>query len=324
MHSINRRNVIVAGAASLALPQVWAQGSYPDHPIHLVHGFGAGGNADTISRLVGSKMEQVLKQPIVIEIKSGAGGMIATEYVSKAAPDGYTLVMLTGGHTASAAMRRTLPYDPVAAFAFLSTVTNFPFVVAVRKEHPAKTFKELMEMAEKEPGKISFSSVGVGSTQHLTGELIASAAKVKLIHVPYRGGGQTVQAVIAGDVDILIDTPTVAVPQVQSGRMRALGVTSKDEWPALPGVPPIATVLPGFVVYSWLGLAAPAGTPLPIVQRLTSVIHQVLKDPDLLKSLDKAGSAAAPNTPNEFRSMVDNDIARWRAVVHKANIPLQG
>lgn len=324
MDAMTRRTVLFAGATSLALPQAWAQGAYPDHPIHLVHGFGAGGNADVVSRLVGAKMERVLKQPIVVDIKSGAGGAIATEFVSKAPPDGHTLVMLTGGHTASAAMRRTLPYNPVDDFAFLSTVTNFPFVVAVRKEHPAKTFGELMEMAEKEPGKISFSSVGVGSTQHLVGELIASAAKVKLIHVPYRGGAQTVQSVIAGDVDILIDTPTVAVSQVKSGRMRALGVTSKDEWPALPGVPPVASVLPGLVVYSWLGLAAPHGTPAPIVKRLTNVIHQVLRDPDLLKSLDAAGSAAAPNSPGEFRSMVDNDIARWRAVVHKANIPLQG
>lgn len=209
-------------------------------------------------------------------------------------------------------------------FAFLSTVSSFPFVVAVRPDHPAKNLAELLAMARKDPGKITFSSVGVGSTQHMVGELLASTAKAQLLHIPYRGGGAPVQAVVAGDVDLLIDTPTVAVQQVLAGRLRGLAVTSATEWPALPGVPPVATALPGFTVGSWLGLSAPAGTPPDIVQKLTAEIHRALKDNETQQSLASAGSAPAPCTPQEMRSMIAADITRWRTVVQQAGIPMQG
>ena len=323
MTTITRRTALLAGAASLTLPSAWAQSSYPSRSIQLIHGFGAGGNADVVARLVGQKLQDYLKQPVVIDIKSGAGGSIATQHVAKAAPDGYSVVMLTGAHTVSAALRKSLPYDPVKDFAFLSTVSSFPFVVAVRADHPAKNLAELLAMAKNDPGKTTFTSVGIGSTQHMVGELLGSTAKVELLHVPYRGGGAPVQAVIAGDVDILTDTLTVATPHIKSGRLRALGVTSAAPWPSLPGVPPVSSVLPGFEVRSWLGLAAPAGTPTDIVQRLTTEIHKALKEPDLQQSLANAGSAAAPCTPDEFRTMVGNEITRWRGVIQQVGIPLQ-
>ena len=324
MPTITRRTALLAGAASLALPPAWAQGTYPTRPVQLIHGFGAGGNADVVARLVGQKLQDALKQPVVIDIKSGAGGTIATNYVAKAAPDGYNLIMLTGGHTVSGALRKSLPYDSVKDFAFLSTVSSFPFAVAVRADHPAKNLAELLAMAKKDPGKITFTSVGVGSTQHMVGELLGATAKVELLHVPYRGGGAPVQAVIAGDVDVLTDTLTVATPHIKSGRLRALGVTSAAEWPSLPGVPPVASVLPGFEVRSWLGLAAPAGTPADIVQRLTTEIHKALQDPGLKQALANAGSEATPCTPEQMRSMVGNEIQRWRSVIEQAKIPLQG
>lgn len=324
MTAITRRSALLAGAASLTLPPAWAQNGYPARPIQLIHGFGAGGNADVVARLVGQKLQDYLKQPVVIDIKSGAGGTIATSHVAKASPDGYSLVMLTGGHTVSAALRKSLPYDPVKDFAFLSTVSSFPFVVAVRAEHPAKNLAELLAMARKDPGKTTFTSVGVGSTQHMVGELLGSTAKVQLLHIPYRGGGAPVQAVIAGDVDILTDTLTVATPHIKSGRLRALGVTSAAEWPSLPGVPPVASVLPGFEVRSWLGLAAPAGLPADIVQRLTTEIHRALREPDLQQALASAGSAATPSTPDEMRTMVSSEITRWRGVINQVGIPLQG
>lgn len=324
MSQLTRRTALLAGAASLAMPQAWAQGAYPTRPVQLIHGFGAGGNADVVARLVGQKLQDALKQPVVIDIKSGAGGTIATNYVAKAAADGYNLIMLTGGHTVSAALRKSLPYDSVKDFTFLSTVSSFPFAVAVRAEHPAKNLAELLAMAKKDPGKITFTSVGVGSTQHMVGELLGSTAKVELLHVPYRGGGAPVQAVIAGDVDVLTDTLTVATPHIKSGRLRALGVTSAAEWPSLPGVPPVSSVLPGFEVRSWLGLAAPAGTPPDIVQRLTEEIHKALQDPGLKQSLANAGSEATPCTPEQMRNMVGNEINRWRGVIEQAKIPLQG
>ena len=320
---ISRRSALLAGAASLAPFTSWAQAAYPNRPIQLIHGFGAGGNADVVARLVGQKLQESLKQPVVVEIKSGAGGSIASNAVAKAAPDGYSLVMLTGAHTVSAALRKSMPYDAVKDFAFLSTVSSFPFVVAVRAEHPAKSLAELLAMARKDPDKISFTSVGVGSTQHMVGELLGATAQVKLLHIPYRGGGAPVQAVIAGDVDVLTDTLTVAAPHIKSGRLRALAITSADPWPSAPGVPTVSTVLPGFEVRSWLGLAAPAGTPADVVQKLAAEIHKALKAPDLQQALAQAGSAAAPSTPEQMRAMVGSEIARWRDVIQQVGIPLQ-
>lgn len=321
---MSRRSALLAAAASLAPFMSRAQGAYPNRPIQLIHGFGAGGNADVVARLVGQKLQESLKQPLVVEIKSGAGGAIASNAVAKAAPDGYTLVMLTGAHTVSAALRKSMPYDAVKDFAFLSTVSSFPFVVAVRAEHPARDLGELLAMARKDAGRISFTSVGVGSTQHMVGELLGATAQVKLLHIPYRGGGAPVQAVIAGDVDVLTDTLTVAAPHIKSGRLRALAITSAEPWPSMPGVAPVSSVLPGFEVRSWLGLAAPAGTPAEVVQKLAAEVHKALKSPDLQQALANAGSAATPSSPEQMRSMVVSEIARWRDVIQQVGIPLQG
>ena len=322
--SFSRRHVLTAGAAALAAPSLsWAQASYPTHPVTLTHGFGAGGNADVVARLIAQKLSESLKQPVVVDIKSGAGGVIASNAVAKAAPDGYNLVMLTGAHTVSAALKKKLPYDPVKDFSFISTVSAFPFVVAVRAEHPAKTLAELLEMAKKEPGRITFTSVGVGSTQHMVGELLGSTANVQLMHVPYRGGGAPVQAVIAGDVDILTDTLTVAAPHIKSGRLRALGITSAAEWPTMMGVPPVSAVLRGFEVRSWLGLAAPAKTPQAIIDRLSADVNTALRGADIQKTLFDSGSMSSRSTPAEFRRMVEREVKRWREVITKVNIPLQ-
>jgi tripartite-type tricarboxylate transporter receptor subunit TctC len=293
---------------------------YPSRPIQLIHGFGAGGNADVLARLIGQRLQTTLKQPVVVDIKSGAGGTIATSYVAKAKPDGYSLVMLTGAHTVSAALSKSLPYDPVKDFGFISTVSSFPFVVAVRADHPAKTLADLLAMARQTPGKLTFTSVGVGSTQHMVGELIGSAANVKLLHVPYRGGGAPVQAVLAGDVDVLTDTLTVASPHIASGRLRALAITSAQAWSSLQGVPPVSATLPGFEIRSWLGLAAPAGTPEPILRQLNTEVQNALREPELQKALANLGSEASPSSSADMRSMVERELIRWRSVVKAAGI----
>ena len=318
--NVNRRTVL-SSMAALATPLAQSQ-AWPSKPIQLVHGFGAGGNADVIARLVAQKLQDQIGRPVVVEIKSGAGGMIATNAVAKSEPDGHTLVMLTGAHTVSAALRRTLPYHPVNDFSFISTVTTFPFVVAVRADHPARQLADLLQMARAASGKISYSSVGVGSTQHLVGELLAGSAGVQLLHVPYRGGGAPVQSVMAGEVDLLIDTPTVALPHVQAGKLRALGVTSAAPWPTLPGVVPVAQTLPQFEVRSWLGLAGPAGLPTAIVQQLNAEVKTLLQRPDVMQTLTLAGSAASYSTPQSMQDMVHNDIARWRSVIARRNIQL--
>ena len=318
-HSMTRRRALLGAAAALALPRAsWAQGAYPSRPVQLIHGFGAGGNADVVARLVGQKLQDVLGQPVVIDIKSGAGGAIATGSVVKAVPDGYSLVMLTGAHTVSAALRKNLGYDAVKDFAFLSTVSFFPFVVAVRTEHPAKSLAQLVEMSRQR--ELSFTSVGVGSTQHMVGELLGASSGGQFLHVPYRGGGAPVQAVIGGEVDLLCDTLTVAMPHIQSGRLRALAVTSAQAWPTLPGVPPVAATLPGFEVRSWLGIAAPAGTPDAIVQRLNGAIRTVLAREDVQKSLANLGSIASPSTPEAMKDMVQKEVVRWKDVIAKRGI----
>lgn len=319
-----RRLLLQAGLALPALsllPQAWAEENYPARPIRLIHGFGAGGNADVVARLISKQLAQSLGQPVVVEIKSGAGGRIASDSVAKARPDGYTLVMLTGAHTVSAAVSKELSYDPVKDFSFLSTVSKFPFVLAVRADHPAKNLAELLAMARKSPGKITFTSVGVGSTQHMTGELLATEGKVELLHIPYRGGGAPVEAVLSGEVDVLSDTLTVASPQLKAGKLRALAITSATPWPQAPDIAPAAQTLPGFEVLSWLGMAAPAALPEPIVTRLNTAIAQALQDPELQQALATVGSQAAPGSPAEMRTMVASEILRWKTVAKTAGIP---
>ena len=323
MTIFTRRDFVATAAAFALLPSARAQADYPGRPIQLNHGFGAGGNADIVSRLLAQKMQQRLKQPVVVEIKSGAGGLIATDFVAKARPDGYNIVMLTGAHTVSAVLRKTLPYDPVKDFAFVSTATSFPFVIAVRADHPAHDLAELLATARQAPGRVTFTSVGVGSTQHMVGELLGASAGVRLLHVPYRGGGAPVQAVIAGDVDILADTLTVAAPHIQSGRLRALGVTSAQPWPSMPEVPAVASVLKGFEIRSWLGLAAPGGTPSHVTDVLNASVRAALDDPGVKATLASLGSEPAPSSPAAMKSMVEQEIRRWSEVVAQAGIPQQ-
>lgn len=297
--------------------------AYPDRPITLIHGFGAGGNADTVARVVAAELEQSLGQPVVVESRTGAGGTIASAYVAKATPDGYTLVLLTGGHTASAAMRESLPYDPVNDFAMVTTVTQFPFVIAVSGKSDIQNLQQLVERARSRPDSVTFSSVGVGSTQHLTGELLASAAKADMLHVPYRGGGAPVMAVMGGEVDVLVDTATVAGPHIASGGLRALAVTSAQPWPALAAVPTAAQTLPGFEVMSWLGVAAPAGTPDAVITRLNTALRDSLAKPEVKATLAKLGSDTAYVTPAVMRERIERDVQTWKQVVKEAGIPLQ-
>lgn len=309
--------------AALALSAGAAWAAYPERPVTLIHGFGAGGNADTVARLIAAELEKKLGQPVIVESRTGAGGTIASAHVAKAEPDGYTLILLTGGHTASAAMRESLPYDPVDDFAMISTVTQFPFVIAVSGKSDIQDLQQLVERARAKSESVTFSSVGVGSTQHLTGELLASAAKADMLHVPYRGGGAPVMAVMGGEVDVLVDTATVAGPHIESGGLRALAVTSSETWPALSSVPTAATVLPGFEVMSWLGVAAPAGTPDAVIDQLNAALRDILADDGVKERLAKLGSDTAYVRPEQMRDRIDRDIKTWRDVVKEAGIPLQ-
>lgn len=301
--------------ARSALAQDW-----PSRPVILVHGFGAGGNADSISRVMANALSAELGQQVVVEAKPGAGGNLASEHVARAQPDGHTIILLTGGHAVSAALYKSLRFKPVDDFAFASLVATFPFVIATRAESPLKSVADVIEAARKDPGKLTFSSVGFGSTQHLTGELFAGTAGIKLTHVPYRGGMQPLSDLISGRIDLVVDTITVTGAAIRAGTIRGLGITSPQAWPALPDVPPIANVLPGFQVPSWIGIAAPAATPAPIVARLNAAIGKALQSGQVKEQLGFLGVKPEASTPDGMKSFVAAEIARWQSVVDKAGL----
>jgi len=322
-----RRGLVVAFllAAPLltSIPGVAGAQSWPERPIQLVHGFGAGGNADVIARVIAAPLSEALGKPVVVEARTGAGGNIASEYVARAAPDGHTLILLTGGHAVSAAMYRSLRFDPVEDFSFVSLVSVFPFVVATRADGPVQDLSALIAAARRDPGGLTFSSVGVGSTQHLTGELLAQMAGVRLTHVPYRGGTQPLTDLLSGRIDVMVDSVTVTGAAIAAGKLRALGITSAGSWPALPEVPPVAVAVPGFEVVSWVGLAAPARTPATVVDRLNRELRSALSQPAVRERLEGLGTQVSPDSPEEMRRFVSAEVTRWKEVVARAGIERQ-
>jgi tripartite-type tricarboxylate transporter receptor subunit TctC len=323
-----RLRVLRAAAAAALLcafagQTVRADDDYPSRPITLVHGFGAGGNADAIARIVGEGLSRRLGKPVVIEARTGAGGNIASDHVAKATPDGYTLIMLTGGHATSAALYKSLPFDPVGDFQMISTVVYFPFVLAVKANSRFQTLADLIAEAKARPDTLTFSSVGVGSTQHLVGELLSSMAGIKMIHVPYKGGGAPINDLLGGQIDLLSDSLTITAPQLAAGTIRGLGVTSREAWPSIPNVPPIAKTVPGYEVKSWLGIATAKNVPQPIVERLNREVRAVLEMPDIKGKLEAMGNEVRGSTPDEMRTMIGAEITRWKQVIKDANIPQQ-
>jgi tripartite-type tricarboxylate transporter receptor subunit TctC len=311
---------VLCACLSLTLAARAADG-WPQRTITLMHGFGAGGNADSISRLLAAALsEQFGGATVIVDAKPGAGGNVASDQASRTTPDGHTLILLTGGHAVSAALYKKLRFDPVDGFAFVSLVGTFPFVVATRADSPIADLAGLIAAAKADPGKLSFSSVGFGSTQHLTGELLALSAGIKLTHVPYRGGMQPLTDVLGGQIDLIVDTITVTGPAIKAGTLRGLGVSSPQPWPSLPAVAPIATGLPGFGVKSWIGIAAPAGTPAPVIARLNNALRAALATSALRERLDQLGVRAEASSPSEMHDFVASEIKRWTGVIDQAGI----
>ncbi len=315
--------VTAALLATLASFGAHADEDYPSRPITLTHGFGAGGNADAIARIVADGLSRRLAKPVIVEARPGAGGNIASDRAAKASPDGYTLIMLTGGHAVSAAMYKTLPFDPVDDFQMISTVVFFPFVVAVKTSHRFGTLADLIAEAKARPETLTYSSVGVGSTQHLVGELLSSTAGIKMIHVPYKGGGGPINDLLGGQIDILIDTLTITAPQLAAGTIRGLGVTSAKPWPSIPDVPPVAATVPGYEVRSWLGVATSKNVPPPVVERLNRELRAVLDMPEIRSKLEAMGNEVRGGSPDEMRTMIASEIIRWKQVIGEAGIAKQ-
>ncbi len=310
-------------AVALVVFAFSAFAQYPNRPIRLLHGIAAGGNADVVARVVAVPLQAALGQPVMVESRPGAGGNIAAEAAARSPPDGYTLVVLPGGHAVSGAMYRSLPFKPVEDFAFISTLTFFPFAVVARPDAEYRTPAEFIAHARRNPGTTNFSTAGVGATQHLTGELIKSQAKLDMVHIPFKGGGAPMQSVLAGETQINVETLTVVLTQIKAGKLRALATSGAERAPDLPDVPAVGETLAGFDVRSWLGIAAPRGTPPEIVERLNREIANVLANPDTRNRLRSLGAEVRGGTPTEFRDLVSREIARWASVIDLAKVPRQ-
>jgi tripartite-type tricarboxylate transporter receptor subunit TctC len=308
----------------ICMSTVCAQTVNSDRPITLIQGFGTGGNSDTIARIIAPGLAKELGQQVVVEAKTGAGGNIASAAVAKSQPDGNTLILMTGGHTVSAAIYNQLSFNPIDDFDWISLVTQFPFAVSVSEESKFKSVADVIKAAKANPDSISYTSVGIGSTQHLSGELFASMAGVKMMHVPYKGGSGPLQDVLGGRVDVMFDSITVTKAQVEAGKLRAIGVTSLKSYKLLPGVPPVADAIPGYEVTSWTGLAAPKGTSPEVIKRIHSALLKVLSDPDVISKLENAGGLVTPSSSSaQMKQYVASQIARWKKVVATANIAKQ-
>ena len=297
--------------------------TYPDRPVRLIVGFPPGGSSDTVARVVAQSLSPLLGQPVVVENKPGAGGVIGSDLVAKAAPDGYTLLLATAGHSTAAAMMAKLPFDAVRDFAWITTITTYPFVIATAADSPIKSLPDMIARAKAAPGKLSYSSAGVGTSHHLLGEWLTAEAGIEMLHVPFKGGTSPVTEVVAGRVDVMFETMTLVLPHLKSGRLRALAVTSPEPKDYLPDVPPAAKTVPGVVFQSWLGIAAPAGTPPAVVERLNRELRKVLDEAEVQKRLSALGGGSAPIAPDLMRAQVQTEVERWKKLVESRRIEKQ-
>jgi tripartite-type tricarboxylate transporter receptor subunit TctC len=294
-----------------------------DKAIRFYVGFAAGGSTDIISRFLGQKLSERLKQPVVVEQKVGATGLIANDAVSKSAPDGMTMVLLTGGHPGTAAVMKSLPYDPVSGFGMVSVVIEYPMVISVAPDSPIKSFADLVARARAKPGAVSFSSAGPGSLHHLLGEWMNIEAGTSMLHVPFKGAAPAFTEVLGGRLDVLIETATFSIPMIRSGRLRPLALSSAGRYPLLPEVPTVGETLKGVEFSSWLGVAVSPGTPRAAIERLNGELRAILAEPETKERFAGFGGVPAWSTPQAMRERVEREIGRWKKVVETRGIERQ-
>ena len=321
---INRIIAALAGLLAIAATYPAAAEWPADKPIRVLVGFGAGGGTDIVTRILAPPLAELLKQSIVVENKPGAGGSIASAEAAKADKDGYTASMISAGHTVSAVMLKAVRYDAVKDFAPVALVADSAFVVVARKDFPANDIKGLVALAKASPGKLNFASVGVGLTQHFSGELLRQMAGIDVKHIPYRGTPAVVTALRAGEVDYAVELVHAVAGQVQAGELKLLAVGTPARWPAIPNVPTVAeSGVPGYSVVGWYGWVYPAGTPQPIVDKTSAALKTVLARPEIAAALAKVGAVVHVSTPAEFGKHMADEVAKWRAVRDKAGLESQ-
>lgn len=297
--------------------------SYPDRPIRFYVGFPPGGSTDLVSRYLGDKLSQRLKQPVAVEQKTGATGLLANDAVAKAPPDGHTMVLLTGGHPGTAAVMKSLPYDPVKDFGMVSVVIEYPMTISVAPNSPIQSFPDLLARAKAAPGRISFSSAGPGSLHHLLGEWMNIEAGTQMLHVPFKGAAPAFTELLGGRIDVLIETATFAFPMIKSGRLRPLALSSAGRYPLMPDVPTVGETLKGVAFSSWLGLAVAPGTPRSSVDRLNKELRAILALDETRERFAGFGGVPAPSSPEQMAARIDQEVARWKRVVQTRGIERQ-
>jgi len=304
---------------------VWAQ--HPDYPtktVRLIVPLTTGAGADIAARLIAQRLSEHWKQPVIVENRPGAGGQIGTSAVVKAEPDGHTLLVQSSSHSANPAIYRNLPYDAAKDLVDVALLGKTPYVMVTAGNGPYKTLQSLIEAARAKPGELAFASAGLGTSTHLAAEYLIGLARVKMIHVPFKGSNEALQDVLGGRSAFYMAPVNVAVGLVKEGRLNPLGVSTTSRSDVLPDVPPLAGQgLPGYEVTLWFGMWAPANTPTPVVQRLNEVVNAIVQEPKMKEQFAKLGLQPAPMKPQDFGRFVREEIEVYRKIVKHANIPQQ-
>ncbi|HXN68789.1 MAG TPA: tripartite tricarboxylate transporter substrate binding protein [Bradyrhizobium sp.] len=317
-----KAGALLAAALVLANPAVRAQ-TYPSRPITLIIPFAVGGSNDMVGRAIGKKLTEVWGQPVVVENRSGAGGVIGSSVVAAAPPDGYTLLLVSSTFTINPAIKKNMPFDTVRDFTPIAFIARSPLLVTASNSLKVESAKELLALAGSKPGLISYGSAGPGSINQIAAELIALSAGVKLMHVPYRGGAPALNDLVGGHVDVYVSSLPQVLQLAQTGQAKALAVTSAKRTPQLPDVPTLDEAgIAGFDLWSWWGIVGPAGMPPDVVNALNSEIGKMLNSPELATFLSNEGAEAEAMTPQQFGDLMRLETERWIKVAHEANISI--
>jgi tripartite-type tricarboxylate transporter receptor subunit TctC len=305
-----------ASLAVFATPSL--AGSYPDRPVRFINGFSAGGPVDTVARIMGQALSDQLGQPFVVENRAGSGGNIAVSAAIASAPDGYTVLFSGANNAISASLYKHLPFDFMRDTVPVAMFTQVPNMMIVSNAMPVKTVKEFIDYCKANPGKISFSSSGNGTTVHMSAELFKAMTKCDMLHVPYRGSALAMPDLMSNKVQVMFDNLPTAMEQARGGNVRALGVSSAQRWPGLPDVPAIAETVPGYESLIYYGLSAPKGTPPEIIATLNKAVNEVMKDPKLIARFAEIGGVPKAMTPEEYGKFIASETEKWRKVVEFA------
>ena len=317
---LKTRTAAVLACAALATP-AFAQPAYPSKPVRIISIFAPGGGNDVICRLVAQQLTERLKQQVIVENRVGANGIVGTEAVARAAPDGYTFTLIPSGHTVNASMYKKLPFDSLKDFTPITLAGSGPLVLAVHPSLPLKNVRDLIALAKSRPGQLTFVSSGIGASGHLAGALFDTMTGTKMEHIPYKGMSLAVSDLMGGQVSMTFGTSLSVIPHVRTGRLRALATTGAQRSPALPDLPTVAeSGVPGYEAGLWYGFVGPARMPPEIVQRLNAEIVAILAQPDTREKLASQGLDARSSTPEEFARIIASDIVRWAAVVQKLGL----